>query len=84
MLELGKYSGREHGKVVEYLSKQSLDHKIFIGENFKKALPNSTLIHDWFPDSKSAKEWFSKQNFNGYTFLLKGSRGVKVEKIIDM
>ena len=30
-----------------------------------------------------AKNWFSAQNFTGFTFLLKGSRGMKIEKVLE-
>ncbi|MES2213696.1 MAG: UDP-N-acetylmuramoyl-tripeptide--D-alanyl-D-alanine ligase [Patescibacteria group bacterium] len=84
MLELGKYSEIEHKKIVDYIASQKLDSIIFIGKNFEVALQNTSFQHNWFPDSDSTKVWFDCQNFTGYTFLLKGSRGVKVEKILGM
>jgi len=83
MLELGSYSDAEHLRVVEYISKQDLESVVFIGSNFKKILGNEDFKYQWFADSDKAREWFSKQNFDGYTFLLKGSRGVAVENILE-
>ncbi len=84
MLELGKYSETEHKKIVDFVSKQKLDLTVFIGKNFKKVLKNVNFKYKWFPDSESAKKWFAKQKFTGFTFLLKGSRGIAVEKILDL
>jgi len=79
MLELGSYSDIEHKKIVEYVSNQKPEAAIFIGPQFKKALKDEL----WFPDSETAKTWFAKQNFDGFTFLLKGSRGMQIEKILS-
>ena len=83
MLELGKYSASEHKKIASYVLKQKIDQVIFVGKNFKIAVGKTRKPHDWFPDSVSAKTWFDKQKFKSYTFLLKGSRGMKIEKIIE-
>jgi len=37
-----------------------------------------------FLNSGEAREWFDKQDFTKYTFLLKGSRGMKVENILGL
>ena len=83
MLELGNYSEEEHKKITEYIGQQNLDCVIYIGENFKKALLGNGLKHKWFANSQSAKKWFVSQKFDRFTFFLKGSRGIKVEKILD-
>ena len=82
MLELGSFADEEHKKIIDFVAKQKLDTIVFIGKHFKQALNKNGFKNFWFPDSLSAQEWFSKQKFNGYTFLLKGSRGTKVEKVI--
>ena len=84
MLELGKYSDIEHKKIIDYVTKQKIDCVVFIGKNFKKNLSNTKLKYHWFKNSDLAKIWFDKQKFSGFTFLLKGSRGIKVEKIIGL
>ena len=84
MLEMGIYSDAEHKKIIDLVKRQKIDSLIFIGKNFKKALKNFNLKYKWFPNSDLAKVWFKKQKFDGYTFLLKGSRGIKVEKILEL
>ena len=63
---------------------KKLDSIIFVVKNFKKVLGKTDERYEWFPDSDSARLWFNKQKFKNYTFLLKGSRGVRVEKIIGL
>ena len=83
MLELGSYAEEEHRKILEFVYGQKLDVIVFIGKHFKQALNKSGFKNFWFPDSNLAQEWFKKQKFTGYTLLLKGSRGIKVEKVIN-
>lgn len=84
MLELGRYSEAQHKKIVNYIHKQKIDNLVFIGKNFKKALIDTNMKYHWFPNSDKARIWFDKQNFDGFTFLLKGSRGIKVEKVLEL
>ena len=83
MLELGEYTDSEHKKITKYVFKQNLECIVFVGKKFKKALADSTEKYTWFPDSESGKLWFATQNFDGFTFLLKGSRGMKIEKVLE-
>jgi len=82
MLELGEYSDPEHKKISDYVKTLSIDIVIFIGENFQKNITeNNKSI--WFQNSEGARKWMIEQNYSGYTFLLKGSRGIKVEKVLE-
>lgn len=82
MLELGSYTEEEHKKILDFITKQELDVVILIGKHFEQAQNKNGFKNLWFPDSDSARDWFKKENFTGYTLLLKGSRGIKVEKIL--
>ncbi len=83
MLELGKYSKEEHKKIVDQVREYNFDTVIFVGPNFKEVLDDS-FEYKWFTNSEEAKEWFNREDFKGFTFLLKGSRGIKIEQILDM
>ncbi len=83
MLELGKYSKNEHKKVLNYVFTKKNELVVLIGEEYKKLIENNIGNCLWFADSTKASDWFKKQNFKKYTFLLKGSRGSKVEKVIE-
>lgn len=82
MLELGEYAEIEHKKTVEYVLSQTLAVRLFIGPLFKKALEGLEGQYTWFETSEDARVWFLEQDFKGHTFLLKGSRGVQVEKVL--
>lgn len=83
MLELGEYSDVEHKKIADFIATQKFDSVIYIGERFKKALQNTDQNYQWFENSDIARAWFVEQKFDNYTFLLKGSRGIKVEKVLE-
>ena len=36
-----------------------------------------------FPDAVTAQHWFQQQDFSGATLLLKGSRSMKMEKVLE-
>jgi len=80
MLELGEASHEEHFALVKFLQTLHLDKIILIGKEFGKVHDAVMCVH--FTTTVDAKEWFSKQHFENTTFLLKGSRGISVEKIL--
>lgn len=84
MLELGKYSDVEHGKIVDLVSLHKPELAVFVGENFKKALAGKDFNYEWFVDSESAQRSLRKRDFSGFTFLLKGSRGLRIEKVFGL
>jgi len=83
MLELGEYSLPEHIKIVQFVLAQKFHSVVFVGNEFKQALTHYPQGYLWFENSELAREWFLRQNFDGFTFLLKGSRGMKIERILE-
>ncbi len=84
MLELGKYAHKEHQKIYNYLKKREFNKVILIGNNFKKTINKKDKKTLWFQDSLTAKKWLVSEKLSSYTVLLKGSRGMKIEKIIEV
>lgn len=81
MLELGEYAAEEHLKVVHQLQKMELDGGvILIGKQFMQAASGTSFL--CFDTSESAREWFSQHLPTDTHILLKGSRGIAVEKIL--
>ena len=74
MYELGKYSKEEHKKVADFALQSGFEKVIFVGKQF----PNND-----FETVLELKEWFFKQEFKNYYFLIKGSRGVALEKLLQ-
>lgn len=80
MRELGETSAEEHQKVVDLIARYSFDQVILCGENFS-ATKNS--FHA-FPDTESVIEYLKKYPFNHNYVLIKGSRGMRLEKTIEL
>ena len=76
MLELGNYSNKEHNKIIELCKKLNLD-SLFVGEEFSKSSKES------FKNISDLKEFIKQHPINNKKILLKGSRGIRLEKLIE-
>jgi len=76
MFELGDESFVEHEKVIQYCKDELIDF-ITIGKNFKEFNPNGYLTTNDFLTSVNLNK------FSNSLILLKGSRGIALEKLID-
>ncbi len=82
MLELGDYAEEEHKKIFELAVTSGFEEVLFVGPVFSKiASPGNGI--KIFDDSASAAAYFKSKNAKGKNILLKGSRGIKLEKIIE-
>jgi UDP-N-acetylmuramoyl-tripeptide--D-alanyl-D-alanine ligase len=93
MRELGEDSLKEHKEFVEWLADIKVERTILVGEEFKKAveaLENggssavSKIPLALFDDSALLREHFANEPLEGKTILIKGSRGIKLERIFDV
>lgn len=82
MLELGEKSGEEHGKILKALKRNRLDNVLLAGTEFSKAVSRSGFRT--FQDVGRLKEFLKADQVKGYTILIKGSRGMAMEKIYDV
>ncbi len=80
MKELGPDTDLEHQKVADYVSHHNFDRVIFVGDNF------SRIITDYprFKDMDSLKYYLKENPIADSYILLKGSRGVQLERCIDV
>ncbi len=81
MFELGDYSKEEHQKLVELLVQNRFDHVILVGEEFFK-LPENNYLK--FKTTNECKDYLQKNNIEGTTILIKGSRGMKMEALQEV
>jgi len=79
MMELGNESISEHENLVKIIS-QNLWHKVVLVGNDYKELPEG-FIH--FTDVTEAGNWFREQHFTGAQILVKGSRSMQMEKVLE-
>lgn len=79
MAELGKESLQEHEAIIDLIKKYSWKEVVLVGGDFLK-LPHS--FHS-FENSLKAKEWFNQQHFQNSYILVKGSRSMQMEKVVE-
>ncbi|MEA3496920.1 MAG: UDP-N-acetylmuramoyl-tripeptide--D-alanyl-D-alanine ligase [Bacteroidota bacterium] len=78
MFELGKYSESEHKEIIDLLKTLSFINIILVGKGFEAF--KDLIKCNFFQNSIDLRKWLQKQNFNNNYFLVKGSRGEKLEK----
>jgi UDP-N-acetylmuramoyl-tripeptide--D-alanyl-D-alanine ligase len=79
MKELGATSLAEHQSLIDQLEKYKWDQVILVGGDFEQC--NHSYIY--FPDAVGAKLWLKSQAFINRTILIKGSRGIRMEQLIE-
>ncbi len=82
MLELGDKSEIEHSKLLNLLRNNKADKVFLVGPVFQKV--SSKSGYKSFYDVEKLKAFLKKEPLTGYTILIKGSRGVGLEKIYDL
>jgi UDP-N-acetylmuramoyl-tripeptide--D-alanyl-D-alanine ligase len=80
MLELGEYGPAEHEKINLLARASGAEKVILIGPLFGKTTPWPERTT--FPDSGSAAGYLGQNSHSGYHILIKGSRGIQLEKIV--
>ena len=81
MLELGAYSRDAHREIIDMASRGAFAEMIFIGPCFCEAGEN--MPGKYFTDTDAARDYFNNIDKENATVLLKGSRGIAVEKLLD-
>jgi len=82
MFELGEKSSDEHSKILKVLRKNNLENVLLTGSEFSRVASKSGFRT--FPDTGRLKEFLKAEHIKGYTILIKGSRGMAMEKIYDV
>lgn len=88
MRELGEESVAEHIAILKKLLSMHLDLVCLVGEEFRKALKEvtepveETSNAKWFPTSDDLVAWLKENPVSDHTILIKGSRGIRMEKIL--
>lgn len=82
MFELGTESLLEHTKIVEYTQSTYFYSTYFVGKDFLSARVESKNLH-FFEDFDALKSYLSTNKISGKTILIKGSRGMALERSLD-
>lgn len=79
MLELGDESPAEHQRIVDLLTEYGFKKVFLIGEYFSK----SNTPFPSFPTTDAFIQTITKQGLKDYYILIKGSRGIKLEGVVE-
>lgn len=79
MMELGEESIKEHANIIKLLSLYEWKQVVVAGNEFAN-LPSS-FLH--FNNAKEIAVWFKEQQFVDTTILIKGSRSMAMEKVLE-
>lgn len=83
MFELGSDAKEEHQNIADAASSMELTKVYLIGENFSRSQSNNaSVIH--YSSFEDFAEKFEKSEFDQSTLLIKGSRGMALERVLDL
>ena len=82
MFELGQFEIEEHRKIGELVNSLDIDKVCFTGTLMQHALELAPRAL-YFPDPFSLRNWLQDSRLEDYLILIKGSRGMKMEGLVD-
>ena len=82
MFELGEHAEAEHRRLGEIVSEYPIDKICFTGKLIVSALEKAPKAL-YFPDPFSFRNWLQDSKLEDYLILIKGSRGMKLENLVD-
>lgn len=79
MMELGEESVAEHHAIIDLINQYNWKKVVLVGGDFSKISHH----HLYFENSIIAADWFAQQDFTDCNILVKGSRSMKMERILE-
>ena len=80
MFEVGNTSAEEHQIIIDLLEKLEFSNMMVCGKNFYQTSTQEVLKFENFEDLKN---YIQENNFENATILIKGSRGMALERILE-
>jgi UDP-N-acetylmuramoyl-tripeptide--D-alanyl-D-alanine ligase len=79
MMELGEESIAEHQSIIEAINNYKWKQVVLVGGDYNK------ISHPYITmnNALQAKEWFAAQLFENTQFLIKGSRSMQMERVLE-
>lgn len=81
MLELGEEAAEEHKKVLRLIDNYSFDKIILVGSIYSSIYVKDDVLQ--FENVNEFKKWFTKNEIKDSHILIKGSRGIQLETIVE-
>lgn len=81
MFELGETTDMEHKSIIDLLKGKKYNKLILVGEYFGRHIHDISCL--WFPDVQDASKWLKNHVFQDSHFLIKGSRKIGLENLIN-
>lgn len=81
MLELGTFEASEHERIARLALDLKPDALVLVGKAFAPVAQALNIQH--FDSAALAKDWFRQQDWTDYWLLIKGSRGIAMETLLD-
>jgi UDP-N-acetylmuramoyl-tripeptide--D-alanyl-D-alanine ligase len=82
MFELGQESSVEHKKIIDFLLKEEKIETYFIGKDFYSNKLEVNHLH-FFENFENFSEKLTAKKLSGNTILIKGSRGMALERTLN-
>jgi UDP-N-acetylmuramoyl-tripeptide--D-alanyl-D-alanine ligase len=79
MMELGTGSRKEHEAIISLIGQHKWNAVVLVGKNFNEIKNN--YIN--FENAEQAKGWLKDQKFENAQLLIKGSRSMQMEKVLE-
>lgn len=79
MMELGKESKKEHQAIISLIDQHKWKAVVLVGKNFSEIKNN--YFH--FEKAEQARDWLKEQHFENAQLLIKGSRSMQMEKVLE-
>lgn len=79
MMEMGPESLNEHQALIDLISKYQWKDVVLVGGDFNKV----TNPYTTFSNSVEAGKWLKEKHFTNTTILVKGSRSMQMEKVLE-
>jgi len=81
MFELGAYAEAEHKNIIQLCQELKLENVLLVGSEFKKY---NTGAYTCFENTLEAKDYLTKSPLQGSFVFIKGSRGMKLETLLEV